>query len=83
LTELGIVPSIVGMKKQATKQVWVRMPTDLCKRIEAMAQAEDRTFASMLRVLADEAIKGRQEIDEDALKRIPGIAARLSDRRKP
>jgi hypothetical protein len=71
------------MKKQATKQVWVRMPIALCKSIEAMAQSEDRTFASMLRVLAEEAINGRQMMEKDTAKRILKIAAKLSDRGKP
>jgi CopG-like RHH_1 or ribbon-helix-helix domain, RHH_5 len=70
------MPSIIGMKKQATKQVWVRMPIALCKRIEAMAQAEDRTFASMLRVLTEEALDRRPEgMDKETELRIRRIGA--------
>lgn len=61
LTKLGIAPNTVSMPKKTEKQVWVRMPMELCKRIETMAEAEDRTFSSMVRVLCDEALDAREK----------------------
>ena len=60
MTLLGILPNSVGMQKHPGKQVWVRMPVALCKRVEAMAQTEDRTFSSMMRVLTEEALNARE-----------------------
>ncbi len=42
------------------KQVWVRMPKDLVKRIEAEAKVEDRSFSSMIRRLTEEALTIRE-----------------------
>lgn len=61
LTLLGILPYHLGMKQEQEKQLWVRMPLALAKRVEAMAQAEDRTLSSMLRVLITEALDNREQ----------------------
>ena len=42
------------------KQIWVRMPIQLVRRIEAQAKAEDRTFSSMVRRLTEEALRLRE-----------------------
>jgi hypothetical protein len=42
------------------KQVWVRMPIQLVRRIEAQAKAEDRSFTSMVRRLTEEALTIRE-----------------------
>ena len=51
---LGKLPRILGMATE--KQIWVRMPIQLVRRIEAEAKAEDRTFSSMVRRFTEEAL---------------------------
>lgn len=39
------------------KQIMIRMPDELVKKIEEMAEREDRSRSNMIRVLLEDAIK--------------------------
>lgn len=55
-------PSLVrGTSQRGPFQIWVRMPIELCNRVEEMAEGEDRTFSSMVRVLVTEALAAREQ----------------------
>jgi hypothetical protein len=63
-------------KPQATVDHHIYLTPELARHVEAIAQAEDRSITSLLRVLVKEALEARA-LEADRIRRVEGVKARL------